>query len=109
MTAPVARPWQVTADGVLLTVRLTPRGGKDAIDRIEHAADGRPVLRVRVAAPPSDGEANAALIRLLAKLLRVPARAVSLTAGHTARTKQLKIAGSAIALAPALERICSTG
>src|SRR5262245_20524426 len=100
------RPWAATADGLILTVRLTPKGGRDAIDGIEAAADGKMVLKVRVRAAPSEGEANAALIRLIAKSLGVPPRAVTLIAGQTSRLKRLKIAGPAIALAESLERIC---
>ena len=55
-------PWTVTVDGLLLTVRLTPKGGREALDGIETLADGRAVLKARVRALPEDGEANAALI-----------------------------------------------
>jgi uncharacterized protein len=102
-------PWQPAHDGLILTVRLTPKGGRDAIDGIEAAADGRPVLRVRVRAAPSEGEANDALVRLIARAVGVAPRAVNLITGHTARLKRLKIDGSAIALAEALERICPNG
>ncbi len=101
-----ARPWAATAGGIVLTVRLTPKGGRDAVDGVEQTADGRPVLRVRVRAAPSEGEANDALVRLVAKAVGVPPRAVNLISGHTSRVKRLKIDGSAIALAEALERIC---
>ncbi|HZO45924.1 MAG TPA: DUF167 family protein [Xanthobacteraceae bacterium] len=104
------RPWAAAAaGGIALTVRLTPKGGRDCVDGIEETSDGRPVLKVRVRAAPSDGEANDALVRLIAKALGVPPRAVELISGHTARVKRLKIDGSAIALAEALERICSNG
>ena len=102
------RPWTAAADGIVLTVRLTPKGGRDSVDGIEQTSDGRPVLKVRVRAAPSDGAANDALVRLIAKALRVPTRAVELVAGHTARVKRLKIGGPAIALAEALDRICGT-
>jgi uncharacterized protein (TIGR00251 family) len=100
------RPWSATAGGVILTVRLTPKGGRDAIDGIEERADGRPVLKVRVRAAASDGDANDALVRLIAAAARVPRRAVCLMSGHTSRIKRVKIDGPAIALAAALERIC---
>ena len=98
-------PWQVAADGLALTVRLTPKGGRDAIDGIEQLADGRSVLKVRVRAAPSEGEANDALVRLLAKSLGVAPRQVSLIAGATARIKRLEIAGAGPALAAALASV----
>jgi uncharacterized protein (TIGR00251 family) len=104
-----ARPWTAAAGGILLTVRLTPRGGRDAIDGIDILADGRCVLRVRVRAPASEGEANAALVRLVARELRVAARDVVLLAGETARVKRLKIAGDAAALAATLEKLVAIG
>lgn len=98
-------PWQVLADGLALTVRLTPKGGRDAIDGIEQMADGRSVLKVRVRAAPSDGEANDALVRLLAKSLGVAPRQVTLVAGATSRIKRLEVAGAGPALAAALAAI----
>jgi len=95
----------VTAGGITLVVRLTPKGGRDAIDGIEQMADGRAVLKVRVAAPPSKGEANAALIRLVAKVLGAPPRAVTLATGATARVKRLTIVGNPACLIVALEKM----
>ena len=76
-----------------LSVRLTPRGGRDQIEGWIQDADGRPLLKVRVAAPPVEGEANAALVRLMAKALGLPRSAVTLAAGDTARIKRLDITG----------------
>lgn len=92
--------------GVTLNVRLTPKGGRDSIDGIETLADGRPVLKTRVRAAPSEGEANDALIRLIAKAVGVPARDVALSAGATARVKRLTISGPGPTLLAALERAC---
>ena len=70
-----------------LTVRLTPRGGRDRIEGWAVDADGRAHLKVRVAAPPVDGAANDALVRLIAKALGRPASAVRIVSGDTARTQ----------------------
>ena len=100
-----AVPWTLVADGLLVSVRLTPKGGRDAIDGIERLADGQPVLKVRVRAAPAEGQANAALTGLLAHRLDRPRRAVSLAAGTTSRVKRVKIAGDGPALAAALDGI----
>ena len=102
---PAERPWQVVADGLSLVVRLTPKGGRDAIDGVERLADGRCVLKARVRAAASGGEANAALVRLMASVLDVAPRQVNLIAGETARIKRFKIDGGGAALAAALERV----
>lgn len=74
-------------------VRLTPRGGRDAAEGWALDADGRPYLKVRVASPPVEGAANAALIAFLAKTLKIPRSAVRLAAGETARLKRLELEG----------------
>jgi len=104
-----ARPWTPTAGGTLLVVRLTPKGGRDSIEGVAQLADGRCVLNARVRAAPSEGEANAALVRLLARELGIAPRSVALIAGETGRIKRLAIAGTAPALAAALEKICAIG
>lgn len=101
----MTKPWAAAAGGIALAVRLTPKGGRDAIDGIEQMADGRAVLKMRVAAPPSEGEANDALIRLIAKALGVPPRDVVLAAGATARVKRLTVAGDPARLIATLEKI----
>jgi uncharacterized protein len=95
-----------TAGGILITIRLTPRSGRDAIEDVEIGADGHPLLRVRVRAAAREGKANEALVRLIAKVVSVPAGAVRLVSGHASRVKRLKIDGDAVALAAALEAIC---
>ena len=76
-----------------LAVRLTPRGGRDAIEGWGEDDAGRPLLKARVAAPPVEGEANAALVKLLAKALGQPRSAVRIASGETARVKVLEIDG----------------
>lgn len=76
-----------------LAVRLTPGASADRIDGWDVDAEGRPVLKVRVRARPVEGEANEALIRLLAKALGTPKSAVALQRGGQSRTKMIDIAG----------------
>jgi len=105
----IARPWTAAADSVVVVVRLTPRGGRDVIDGVAQLADGRSVLKVRVRAAARAGEANAALMKLIAKSLGVAVRDVSLVAGASARLKQLRISGAGAMLAATLEKICAMG
>ena len=86
--------WYRKAPGALVVrVRLTPKGNRDALDGIGVLSDGREVVQARVRAPPADGAANAALVKLLAATLRVPKSAVEIVAGHSNRLKQVRIAG----------------
>lgn len=79
---------------VRFPVRLTPRGGSDRVDGV--GKDG--VLLVRVAAPPADGAANAALLVLLAGELGSPRTSVCLALGAASRRKTIAIDGVAAAL-----------
>jgi hypothetical protein len=72
-------------------------------------SDGRAVLKIRVQAVPSQGAANAAMIKLIAKAVGVPPRDVSLVAGATARIKRLSISGDSPTLVAALEKITAPG
>jgi uncharacterized protein YggU (UPF0235/DUF167 family) len=94
--------WSIRPDGLDIRVRVTPRGGRDAIDGVETLSDGKAVLKVRVRAAPEDGAANEAVRRLLAKALKRPASAVSLETGATARLKTFLISGEGDRLAAAL-------
>jgi uncharacterized protein (TIGR00251 family) len=109
LSVALAPPWTSTTGGLLLTVRLTPKGGRDALEGIAQLADGRAVLKARVRAAASDGEANNALVQLIARTLAVPPTSVSLVVGETARIKRLRIAGNAGALAANLERLTGVG
>ena len=100
-------PWRIETQGIVVSVRLTPRGGRDAVEGVARLADGRSVLKVRVRAAASEGEANAALVRLFAKTLGVAPRDVSLVAGASARIKRVRIDGAGASLAATLEKICA--
>ena len=72
-------------------MRLTPRAGRDAVEGWTADSDGRRVLKVRVAAPPVDGQANAALVKLIAKTLGVARSTVTIASGEGARVKMLAV------------------
>jgi hypothetical protein len=76
-----------------LPIRLTPGASIDRIDGWDVDPEGRPVLKVRVRARPIEGEANEALIKLLAKALGVPKSAVAIQRGGQSRTKILAVEG----------------
>jgi uncharacterized protein len=96
-------PWKALPGSLIVEVRLTPRGGSDALDGIAPLADGRAVLKARVRAAPHEGAANAALTRLIATAAGVPASRVEIVGGATARIKRVRIAGEPRAIAAALE------
>lgn len=76
---------------------MTPKGGRDAVDGWTTDEAGRSVLKVRVSAAPADGAANAAVIALVAKALKVSRSAVRIASGETARVKRLEIDGIGLA------------
>lgn len=76
-----------------LTIRLTPRASRDEVIGFAAASNGAELLRVRVTAPPVDGRANEALIRLLADVLDVSRGDVRLVAGQSSREKMVAIDG----------------
>jgi uncharacterized protein (TIGR00251 family) len=92
------RCYRADGEGIILSVRLTPKGGRDAIDGIITLASGEDVVAARVRAAPDKGAANAALVTLLAKALGRPKTAVSLVSGTTARLKRVRITGDPLAL-----------
>ena len=91
-------PFSVGSDGLVLHIRLTPKGGRDAIDGIEPLSNGQSVLKVRVRAVPEDGKANKALIKLIVDTLDCAASSIEIVSGATARIKTLKIVGDGQAL-----------
>jgi uncharacterized protein YggU (UPF0235/DUF167 family) len=100
-------PWRICDTGISVALRVTPRGGHDAIDGIETRSDGRSVLKLRVRAIADGGEANRAVTELLAKSLGVPKARVRLISGATSRLKQVAIDGDGATLAEALRALTS--
>ncbi|MDN5005893.1 DUF167 domain-containing protein [Bradyrhizobium sp. GCM10027634] len=104
---PLLEPWRTSTTGISIALRVTPRGGRDGVDGIEQLSDGRSVLKVRVRAVADGGEANRAVLALLAKSLRVPKASVSLLSGTTSRLKQVAIEGDPARLIEALRELAS--
>ena len=101
----MSTPWIAGAAAVTLTVRLTPKGGRDAVDGIETLADGRSVLKLRVRAIAESGEANRAVMELMAKALGVPKARVRILSGPTSRLKRIAIDGEPAKLGDALRKL----
>lgn len=98
-------PWRYSTQGVSVALRVTPRGGRDDIDGIETLADGRTVLKLRVRAIAESGEANRAVMELMAKALGVPKARVRILSGTTSRLKQIAIDGEPAKLGDALRKL----
>lgn len=75
-------------EGVVFAVRVSPRAKRNAIGGIH---DG--MLKISLTAPPVEGAANAALIKLLAKTLGVSKSSVTIVSGQSSRTKRVRIVG----------------
>jgi uncharacterized protein (TIGR00251 family) len=86
----------VRQDGadVLLAIRLTPKAARERIGGTFVDAAGQRWMQASVTAPPDKGKANAALINLLARTLRVPGSSILLETGDTNRLKRLRLTGA---------------
>jgi uncharacterized protein YggU (UPF0235/DUF167 family) len=98
-------PWRASTGGISVALRVTPRGGRDDIEGIETLSDGRSVLKMRVRAIADGGEANRAVMELLARALGVPKAKLRLVSGATSRLKQVAIEGDPAELGRALRTL----
>jgi uncharacterized protein (TIGR00251 family) len=98
-------PWRYSAQGVSVALRVTPRGGRDEIDGLETLANGRTVVKMRVRAIAEGGEANRAVVELLAKALGVPKAKIRVLSGATSRLKQIAVDGDPAKLGEALRKL----
>ena len=81
-------PFHEHRDGTLIDILVQPRASKTEITGIHDGA-----LRVRVAAPPVDGAANAAIVELLSKRLKVSKSDVQIVSGASGRRKRVLVRG----------------
>src|SRR5512142_1173968 len=73
--------------GAAIAVRVTPRASRNKI--VEILADG--TIKIHVAAPPVDGEANEELVRFLADVLNIPKSRLEIVAGQSGRDKLISV------------------
>ena len=95
---PARLPFAAAADGLRLAVRLMPKASAERIIGLADEADGGVVLKVAVTAPPEGGKANAALLKLLARAFRLPARDFAVVRGASDRRKVVAVTGAPAAL-----------
>lgn len=92
------KPYAAVEGGVRLAVRVVPRGRGNGVDGIVQDADGRPLLKLKLAAPPVDGAANAALIAFMADTLSLRKADITIRSGETGRIKLLHLSGDSAVL-----------
>ena len=86
---------------VQLVVRVTPNARRSEILDWGSDEKGRPVLMVKLAAPPVDGKANTELGRFLAGVLGCPKSQVQLLRGEGSRQKVLEVPADSLSKLPA--------
>jgi hypothetical protein len=98
-------PWRYSSQGITVALRVMPRSGRDDIDGVETLANGRAVVKMRVRAIAEGGEANRAVIDLLAKALGVRKTNIRVLSGVTSRLKQVAVDGDPRKLGDALRKL----
>ena len=82
------RWWSADDDGIVISVRVTPGAKRSEV--IDSSGER---LRLRVAAPATEGKANAEVARFVASLFGVRQSAVMLVRGQRSRDKTLRVTG----------------
>jgi uncharacterized protein YggU (UPF0235/DUF167 family) len=90
-------PWRTGIGCVIVRVRVTPKSSLEAVGGVGVTAEGA-AFQAGVRSAPADGEANAALEKLVARWLDVPKSTVRLTHGAKSRVKSLTISGDLVCL-----------
>ncbi|MBP2311390.1 DUF167 domain-containing protein [Azospirillum soli] len=96
------------ADGVRLSLRVTPKASRNAIGGLADTAPGGKVLKVSVTAVPENGKANEAVVKLLAKAWKLPKTSLTVVAGATDRNKIVHVAGDPAELMRRLPALVET-
>jgi hypothetical protein len=101
---PPTFPAHTASGGIVIAVRATPKARREGIEGVEDRPRGA-ALKIAVAAAPSEGRANARLVKLIADALDVPGSAVSIRTGAASRDKIVFVAGESEQLLQSLKRI----
>jgi uncharacterized protein (TIGR00251 family) len=91
---------EAAPEGIVIDVRVIPRASRSGV-----AGTRGNALLVRLNAPPIDGAANAELTEVIAKVLQVPTRAVSIISGERSRQKRVRVSGIDIVTASSRLRV----
>ena len=89
----VPDPFQLIDGGLDVRIRVTPKASRDAIGDLVADGQGNGVIKIAVTAVPEKGNANAAVIKLLAKAWRLRKSDMEIVQGATDRNKVLRITG----------------
>lgn len=103
MNAMQERAWSIKPDGLIISVRLTPKSSRDAIEGLDILSDGREIVKARVRAIADQGKANAAALQLFSRAFDVASSKVKLVSGSTSRIKIIRIEGDGALLAKTLQ------
>jgi uncharacterized protein YggU (UPF0235/DUF167 family) len=96
--------WRVGRDGVMVAVKVQPKSRRPGLHGRAPGPEGER-LRIGVTEAAEGGQANRAACALLARALDVPAGAVAVASGATAREKTLRVAADPAAILPRLEAL----
>ena len=106
--SPAEQPWRAGDGCVIVRVRLTPKSSIEGVEGVVPSAEG-PALAARVRAIPAEGEANAAVEKLIARWLDVPKSTVRVTGGAKSRIKSLTVSGDEVCLEQRLKAMLAPG
>lgn len=96
-------PYAAYNDHVRLNVRVVARAKRTELAGMANDGAGRPTLILRLAAPPIEGAANAALVEYVAKTLKLRQRDVTIELGQQSRNKVLYLSGDCDAIVGRLQ------
>ena len=85
-------------------MRVTPRARCNGLEGLAETTDG-PALRIAVTAPPEDGKANTAVLKILSRALGIPRSSLKIRAGKTSRNKTVAAFGDTATLQAVLEAV----